>query len=53
MNEDFFYALITAWSILLIFWTTIVVFIAIRKPPKSKLSNKSWISQDVIQKVKM
>ena len=43
MNEDFFYALITAWSILLIFWTIIVVFIAIRKPPKSKLSNKLMV----------
>lgn len=40
MNEDFFYALVTGWSILLIFWITIIVFISIRKPPKSRLTNK-------------
>ena len=39
MSEDFFYALITGWSILFIFWATIIIFIKIRKPPKSKLNN--------------
>jgi len=39
MTEDFFYALITGWFILAVFWATIIVFILIRKPPKSKLTN--------------
>ena len=40
MNEDFYIALITGWLILFIFWLFIVVFIYLRKPLKSKLSNK-------------
>ena len=40
MNEDFYIALITGWLILFIFWLFIVVFIYVRKPLKSKLSNK-------------
>ena len=40
MNEDFYIALITGWLILFIFWFFIVVFIYVRKPLKSKLSNK-------------
>jgi len=39
MNDDFFYALLTGWFILVIFWCTILIFILIRKPPKSKLTN--------------
>ena len=38
MTEDFFYALMTGWVILLLFWLTIIIFILIRKPPKSKLT---------------
>ena len=40
MNVDFYIALITGWLILFIFWFFIVVFIYVRKPLKSKLSNK-------------
>ena len=40
MNEDFYIALITGWLILFTFWFFIVVFIYVRKPLKSKLSNK-------------
>ncbi len=40
MNEDFYYAFLTGWFILLIFWSIIILFIFIRKPPKSKLSPK-------------
>ncbi len=40
MSLDFFYAFITGWVILLIFWLTVIVFILLRKPPKSKLTNK-------------
>ena len=40
MKQDFFYALILGWSILLFFWLMVITFIFIRKPPKSKLTNK-------------
>ncbi len=40
MTVDFFYALLIGWGILLIFWITILVFISIRKPPKSKLTKR-------------
>ena len=38
MGDDFFYALITGWVILAVFWGTIIIFVSIRKPPNSKLS---------------
>ena len=40
MSQDFFYALLTGWFILLIFWVTVIIFILIRKPPNSKLTSK-------------
>ena len=40
MTEDFINAFITGWAVLLIFWTIIIIFILIRKPPKSKLNIK-------------
>ncbi len=40
MSEDFYYALTTGWIILLAFWLTIIIFVYIRKPPKSKLTKK-------------
>lgn len=40
MTIDFYYALLTGLSILLIFWITIIVFIFLRNPPKSKLTKK-------------
>jgi len=43
MSVDFYYAFITGWVILLIFWSTIVLFIYLRKPPKSKLTKSSVI----------
>ena len=43
MESDFFYAYIVGWVILLVFWIIVVIFIAIRKPPNSKLSNKILI----------
>ncbi len=42
MSVDFYYAFLTGWVILLLFWSTIVFFIYLRKPPKSKLT-KSFI----------
>ncbi len=41
MSEDFYYALTTGWIILLVFWLTIIIFVYIRKPPKSKLTKKT------------
>ncbi len=38
MEKDFYYAILTGWSILLFFWTIIVIFIFLRKPAKSKLT---------------
>ena len=43
MNDDFYYALLTGWFILVTFWSLILVFIFIRKPPKSKLTKKMAI----------
>ena len=48
MSVDFFYALITGWFILAIFWATIIIFISIRKPPKSKLSNRTILMSILI-----
>ena len=43
MTDDFYYAFLTGWVILLIFWSTIVFFIFLRKPPKSKLTKSFTI----------
>mgnify|MGYP001371243811 CR=1 FL=1 len=43
MNDDFYYALITGWVVLSLFWASIIIFIMIRKPPKSKLTKKTLI----------
>ena len=40
MNEDFYIAFLTGWFILFIFWLFILIFIYVRKPLKSKLTNK-------------
>ena len=40
MNKDFFYAFISGWTILLIFWLVILIFIYLRKPIGSKLTAK-------------
>lgn len=38
MSIDFYYALMTGWIFLTGFWLIIILFIFIRKPPKSKLT---------------
>ena len=43
MNIDFFYALLTGWSLLGFFWLFTIFFIFIRKPPKSRLTFKLTI----------
>ena len=43
MSDDFFYALISGWAILFLFWTIVILFVYIRKPPNSKLTKKTII----------
>ena len=40
MDNDFYVALLLGWFVLLIFWSTIIIFVYFRKPPNSKLSKK-------------
>ena len=40
MSNDFYIAFLTGWFILIIFWSTIIVFVYIRKPPNAKLTKK-------------
>ena len=40
MINDFLYAAIIGWLILFLFWSLILAFIFIRKPPKSQLTIK-------------
>ena len=48
MSDDFYYALVIGWAILLIFWLFILIFIYFRKPSKSKLTKKLTIGSLVI-----
>jgi len=40
MSDDFYYALVIGWIILLIFWLFILIFAYFRKSSKSKLTKK-------------
>ncbi len=40
ISEDFYYALLTGWAVLFLFWIIIIIFIFLRKPPNSKLTLK-------------
>lgn len=40
MSNDFYIAFLTGWFILIVFWSTIIMFVYIRKPPKAKLTKK-------------
>ena len=40
MNNDFFFALLLGWSILFVFWTIVILFVYLRKPPNSRLSKR-------------
>ena len=48
MINDFLYAAIIGWLILFFFWTLILTFIFVRKPPKSKLTKKFTIQSLII-----
>lgn len=40
MHNDFYIAIISGWFVLVIFWSTIIIFVYFRKPPNSKLTLK-------------
>ena len=43
MSNDFYIAFLTGWSVLLVFWSTIIIFVYIRKPPNAKLTKKVFL----------
>ena len=43
MSNDFYIAFLTGWSVLLVFWSTIVIFVYLRKPPNAKLTKKVFL----------
>ena len=43
MSNDFYIAFLTGWFVLIIFWSTIIVFVYIRKPPNAKLTKKVFL----------
>ena len=43
MSNDFYIAFLTGWFILIIFWSTIIAFVHIRKPPNAKLTKKVFL----------
>ena len=43
MSNDFYIAFLTGWFILIIFWSTIIIFVYIRKPTNAKLTKKVFL----------
>ena len=43
MSNDFYIAFLTGWFVLIIFWSTIIIFVYIRKPPYAKLTKKVFL----------
>tara|TARA_B100001758_G_scaffold75319_1_gene63625 strand:+ start:697 stop:897 length:201 start_codon:yes stop_codon:yes gene_type:complete len=43
MSNDFYIAFLTGWFVLLVFWSTIVIFVYVRKPPNAKLTKKVFL----------
>ena len=43
MSKDFYIAFLTGWLILIVFWSTIIIFIYIRKQPKAKLTKNVFL----------
>jgi hypothetical protein len=43
MSNDFYIAFLTGWFVLIIFWSTIIVFVYIRNPPNAKLTKKVFL----------
>ena len=48
MSNDFYIAFLTGWFVLIIFWSAIIVFVHIRKPPNAKLTKKVFLVSYVI-----
>jgi len=48
MSNDFYIAFLSGWSVLLVFWSTIIIFVYIRKPPNSRLTKKITASSYLI-----
>ena len=43
MSNDFYIAFLTGWLILIVFWSIIIIFVYIRKPPNAKLTKKVFL----------
>ena len=43
MSNDFYIAFLTGWFVLIIFWSIIIIFVYIRKPPNAKLTKKVFL----------
>ena len=43
MSNDFYIAFLTGWFVLIIFWSTIIIFVYIRKPPNAMLTKKVFL----------
>ena len=48
MIYDFYISILTGWSILFFFWIGVLLFIFLRKPPKSKFTKGLTIKSLVI-----
>ena len=48
MSDDFYIAFLTGWFVLIIFWSIIIIFVYIRKPPNSKLTKKITLYSYII-----
>ena len=43
MSNDFYIAFLTGWFVLIVFWSTIIIFVYLRKPPNAKLTKKVFL----------
>ena len=43
MSKDFYIAFLTGWFVLIVFWSIIIIFVYLRKPPNAKLTKKVFL----------
>ena len=43
MSNDFYIAFLTGWFVLIVFWSTIIIFVYLRKPPNAQLTKKVFL----------
>ena len=43
MSNDFYIAFLTGWFVLIVFWSIIIIFVYLRKPPNAKLTKKVFL----------